>query len=559
MPLLANDPHLGIQMPSIWYQIDLQCAPKTESCPFSVAGFSFASVPGVVIGHTDKVAWGFTNVGPDVMDLYIEKVNPANPDQYEVNGEWVNFETREETILVAGGDPVALTIRATRHGPVLTGAYGPLKEEVDQKDDPEALPFSQRSGLTLPQEYVISLAWTALTPSTPFEAIWGFNLAQNWEEFREAASRFHVPAQNLIYADVEGNIAYQMPGDIPIRSSGDGRLPVPGWTDEFEWTGFIPFEELPYVINPPSGYIVTANNQVHPRDYPYLVTADWSYGFRANRIVGMLENATGKMDLADIQSMQADSKSLNAERMLPVLLSLEMDADLAAIRDRFLASWDYREEADSQSAALFEWFWWNLLMLTFRDDLPEDQLPGGGSRWYAVMGSLIEQPDSSWWDDKDSEQVVETRDDVFIQAFEETVAQLEAEYGKHTDKWPLWGDIHAAAFRNATLGESGIGPIEAFFNRGPFPTSGGAEIVNATGWTVGESFAVDWLPSMRMIVDLGDLNNSLTVHTTGQSGHAFHPHYDDLAPLWAAGEYYPMWWEKDSVVDSAASRLRLVP
>jgi penicillin amidase len=210
-PLLANDPHLGIQMPSIWFQINLHCVQKTEECPFEVGGFSFAGVPGVVIGHNDRIAWGVTNAGPDVMDLYIEKVNPDNPNQYEVNGEWVDFDIREEIINVAGDEPYTLTVRSTRHGPVLTDTYGPLKDQVDLETNPEAQPFRDKAGVTLPENYVISLAWTALVPSSPFEAIWGFNTAQNWEEFREAARHFHVPAQNLIYADVDGNIAHCQP------------------------------------------------------------------------------------------------------------------------------------------------------------------------------------------------------------------------------------------------------------------------------------------------------------------------------------------------------------
>ncbi len=283
-PILANDPHLGIQMPSIWYQIALHCRPKSAECPFEVAGFSFAGVPGVVIGHNERIAWGFTNVGPDVIDLYIEKVNPENPNQYEVNGKWVDFETRQEIIQVSGGEPVTITVRLTRHGPVISDTYGPLKDTLDEKDK-DAQPFREKVGIELPDHYVIAMRWTALEPATVFEAIWGFNKARNWLEFRHAAQAFAVPAQNLIYADVDGNIAYQMPGRIPIRANGDGRLPVSGWTDDYEWLGYIPFEELPYTLNPPQGYIVTANNRVPPVDYPYLITADWDYGFRAKRIV----------------------------------------------------------------------------------------------------------------------------------------------------------------------------------------------------------------------------------------------------------------------------------
>jgi len=557
MPLLANDMHLGIQMPSIWYQNALHCLPKTEACPFEVTGFSFPSVPGIVAGHNDKIAWGYTNVGPDVQDLFIEKVNPENPNQYEVDGKWVDFEIRQVTIQT-GGDPVELTVRISRHGPVISGTYGALKDEVDPKD-PEALPFKDKTGVELPEQYAIALAWTALTPSTPFDAIWGFNKAQSWEEFRAAAQKFHVPAQNLLYADTAGNIGYQMPGDIPIRAKGDGTLPVPGWTSEYEWTGFISFDELPYALNPQSGYIVTANNRVPPWEYPHLITQDWNYGYRADRIVDMIENAPGKIDIAYFQQMHEDALNSNSESLLPILLAVELDPEPASIREQLLASWDLRNSINSQAAALFEHFWVQLLAVTFHDDLPETHYPVGGSRCYEVMRRLVEQPDSLWWDDKDSEDKVETRDEIFARAFEQTVAQMQETYSKDPTKWPSWGEVHGATFRNQTLGESGIGFIEALFNRGPFPTSGGEELVNATGYTVKEPFGVDWLPSEREIVDLGDLDNSLAIHTTGQSGHAFHPHYDDMAALWASVKYAPMWWEQTSVMNDAEGHLRLTP
>ncbi len=560
MPLLANDPHLGIQMPSIWYQVDLQCMPKSDACTINVAGFSFAGVPGVIIGHNDRIAWGFTNVGPDVMDLFIERVKPENPNQYEVNGTWVDFETRTETIRVVGGEPVEITVRLTRHGPVISDTYGPVKDAGDPKDK-EFVPFRERAGVELPEQYVIALAWTALTPSSPFEAIWGFNKAENWDDFREAARNFHVPAQNLLYADTDGNIGYQMPGDIPIRAGGDGRFPVPGWTDEYEWTGFIPFEELPYTFNPAEGYIVTANNQVHPREYPYIVTADWDYGYRAQRIVDMIENAPGKIDIAYIQSMQMDSTDLGAQALLPVWNEIDFKADTPnqAYALDLMQKWDFQCTADSQAAAVYQWFWWNLVQNTLNDDLPERYAASGGDRNFEVMRRLIESPTDFFWDDKDSAEVVETRDDIYIASLVETVEQLEKEYGKDPAKWPRWGELHTATFRNGTLGESGVGPIESLFNRGPFETGGGQSIVNATGWDVGVGFAVDWLPSMRMIVDLGDLRNSVTVHTTGQSGHAYHPHYIDMAPLWSTGQYYPMLWNQQAVVSNAEGRLRLMP
>jgi penicillin amidase len=581
-PILANDMHLGIQMPSIWYENDLHCQPVTDACPFEVTGFSFVGVAGVVAGHNNRVAWGFTNLGPDVQDLFIEKVNPDNPNQYEVDGKWVDFETRSETINVAGGDPVTITVRITRHGPVVSDTYGSLKDNVsDEKPKASTYqdiskggksanssrntelptqPFKDQVGIELPENYVVAMAWTALTPDTPFEALWNFNKAQNWEQFREATRHWSVPAQNIIYADVDGNIGYQTPGNIPIRKKGDGSLPVPGWNSEYDWAGYIPFDELPYTYNPQSGFVATANNQANPRDYPYLLTSEWDYGQRAARIVDMIQNAPGKIDAAYIQTMHGDSKSLNAEALVPVLLQVKLDPELASVRDQYLANWDYQETIDSASATLFESFWWALLTDTFSDDLPEEYWPAGGSRWYVVMRNLIQQPDSPWWDNKNTADKVETRDDIFAQAFAEaTQCQMCIDqFGKDISKWK-WGEIHSSTFRNGTLGESGISLIEDLFNRGPFPTSGGKSIVNAAGWTVGESFEVNWLPSEREIVDLSNLNNSLAIYTTGQSGHAYHPHYIDMALPWTQLQYAPMWWEQQSVISDAEGHLQLVP
>ncbi len=545
MPLLANDPHLSIQMPSIWFQIGLHCRPQTTECPLEMAGFSFAGVPGVIIGHNDRIAWGLTNVGPDVMDLYVEKINPDNPNQYEYNGQWLDMDVRTETITVGGGKPVEVTIRSTRHGPIITDTYGLEK-------------FRDQAGVEVPEQYAIALRWTALEPSTIFQAIWGFNQAQTWDDFRNAARQFNVPAQNLLYADVDGNIGYQMPGNIPIRKNGDGRLPVPGWTDKFEWTGYIPFDELPYALNPSTGYIVTANNQVPPRDYPYLVTADWDYGFRAQRIADMIGNAPGPIDLAYMQQMQNDAYNLNSEALIPVLMQVELGNPELVETRQLLVDWNYQETVDSAPAALFEAFWRRLMANTFNDDLPEDYAPANGNRWYEVFRNLVDQPDSPWWDDKTTTERVETRDDIFAKSFTEGVTDLEDLLGKEPAKW-RWGDLHAATFRNQTLGKSGIAPIENLFNRGPFPTGGGESVVNATGWTTSGGFAVDWLPSMRMIVDLGDLRNSVTVHTTGESGHAYHPHYVDMASLWASGEYYSMLWNEQAVISNAETHLVLVP
>jgi penicillin amidase len=561
-PLFANDPHLGAQMPSIWYQIDLHCVPKTDACPYSVAGFSFAGVPGVIIGHNDDIAWGMTNLTADTMDLFIERVNPDNPNQYEDRGKWVDFEKHTETIQVAGGRPVDLEVLSTRHGPVISNVYGPLKNENDQNEK-DFIPFRDRSGVALPDNYVIALAWPALTQESPFDAVWAINRATDWSEFREAASHFEIAPQNLLYADVQGNIGYQMPGDIPIRASGDGRYPVPGWTGQYDWTGFIPFDEHPYAFNPNEGYIVTANNQVVPPNYPYLISTDWNYGFRARRIVDMIQSAPGKVHEAYFRTMQNDTMDPVASVIAPLALNAveasgQVQDSISSEALQALSAWNYRAEADSVGAAIYEAFWNHLLQSTFDDDLPKDYWPKGGDRWMEVMRRIAGDPTSSWWDDQTTPGVVETRDDIMTRSFKDAMQELRGVLGNNLAGWS-WGRLHTITFENQTLGTSGVGLIEQLFNRGPFPVGGGASIVDATSWTAGESYTVDWLPSMRMIVDMGKLDAAITVHTTGQSGHAYAPHYIDLAPLWSTGKYYPMLWEQGAVLDDSLQHLVLKP
>ena len=387
-PFLANDMHLGEQMPSIWYENGLHCSPKGPDCPFEVTGYSFASVPGVVVGHNDRIAWGFTNVGPDVLDLYIEKINPNNPNQYEVNGEWVDMTLVKETLQVAGSDPVELTVRYTRHGPIIW-------------DNPQDQAIAQEKwGVELPANFAISMRWTALEPVNITKAIFGLDAAQNWEEFRQGASNFAVPSQNMVFADVDGNIGYQTPGNIPIRLPGHtGEYPVPGWTDDYEWQGYIPFDQLPTTYNPSAGFIATANNAVVNSSYPYNLTPDWDYGFRAARIVQMIENAPGPIDPAYIQKIHGDDYNASAAYMVPLLMQLDLqDEHLTTVRE-LLTGWDFQDQMDLAAPALYNAFWRATLARTFHDQLPEDYWPDGGDAWFEIMRRIVQDPNSGWWDD----------------------------------------------------------------------------------------------------------------------------------------------------------------
>jgi penicillin amidase len=559
-PMLANDMHLDQQIPAIWYQADLHCLPMSEKCPIDVSGFSFPGVPGIVAGHNGRIAWGFTNVGPDVVDLYIEKINPDNPNQYEVNREWVDMTLVEESVKVAGqAEPVKLIVRYTRNGPIVSDTYGPLKQQRED-DEPN---FTQKAGIELPAIYAISMRWTALEPNHVIDAIFGINTAGNWDEFRAAASNFAVPAQNMVYADVDGNIGYQTPGWIPIRKPGHGgTLPVPGWTDDYQWMGYIPFDELPRTLNPDAGFIVTANNAIIGTDYPYNITPDFDRGYRARRITDMIANASAPITVDYIKKIHGDNMDLSAEFLLPVLMEADLgDARLDEVRSLFV-EWDHQMSMDSAPAALYASFFHHLLARGFRDDLPEDYWLSGGSRTTLIVKVLIEQPNSFWWDDKTTSDIVERFDDILLLAFEDAVSDLEGRFGRDTSQWN-WGDLHTLTLTHSTLGGLPVPPLTALFNRGPFRTSGGNIMVNATGLDSSlqppDAYTVGSYPSERVIYDLSSFGNSVAIHTTGQSGHAYHPHYDDMVPLWANIEYYPMLWSEQSITNNAEGHLILTP
>ena len=546
-PMLVNDPHLGPAMPSIWYQVGLHCRTVGSGCPFEVAGSSFSGVPGVVIGHNARIAWGFTNLAPDVTDLYLEQIDD---DSYLVGDEMVAMDVREEQIAVAGGDPVTVTIRSTRHGPLLSDQSGELRD-VGQEAPVESGAPSRGDG------YGVALKWTALEPGRTADAIFLLNAAEDWDGFREAASLFEVPAQNLVYADVDGNIGYQAPGRIPIRRSGDGRWPVPGWTEAYEWVGDIPFAALPSVIDPDEGLVVTANQPVTSEAYPFLLTHDFDYGQRAQRIRELVEDA-GPLDADAMVEIQMDSHSVNAEVLVPVLLNIDGLGDYYSDGLDLLREWDYMQPPDSAAAAYFNAVWRNLLALTFHDDLPEDRRPGGGGRWFEVVRNLLDSPDDPYWDDVTTEDVVETRDTILEQAVRDGRDEMTRRQGKDPSGW-AWGRLHALTLTDATFGTSGIGPIEALVNRGPVEVGGGESIVQATGWTAPDGFETDWVPSMRMVVDLADLDESRWIDLTGVSGHAYHEHYGDQTDLWRTGQTLPMRWDEETIRDEAVDTLTLTP
>lgn len=554
MPLLANDPHLGADLPSVWHQIGLRCAPVSDTCPFDVAGFGFSGVPGVVIGHNSQIAWGFTNLTTDVTDLYLEKVEG---DQYWRDGAQVPLDERTETIKVAGGDPVELTIRSTVHGPIISGLTPDFTAIADD-------PYTGTGGVAASPadppagDYAVSLQWTALQPGTTASALFAMNAAQDFTAFRAAAALFDVPAQNLVYADVTGNIGYQTPGRLPIRGAGDGSLPQPGWDSAYDWTGYIPFEELPVSFNPDEGYIVTANNAIVSAAYPYFLTNDWDYGWRAARITELIERtaANGRLTAEDVRDIQADDQFWMGMRLAAVYDGRSTGDDEADAAIELLGTWDAQSTADSAAAAYANVLWDELVQNLFVRGRETPAPLSGQGRLFLVVDRLLDDPSSPWW--TNPELGVSSQDEMLERTAEDAYKRLAALQGDRPERWN-WGQLHALTLTSGTFGSSGIAPIEWLFNRGPYPVGGGSSVVNATGWTLGEGFETVTVPSMRMIVDLSDLDASGWNHLTGASGHAFHKNYVDQVETWRSMQTTPWAFSQEAVDAATTDTLTLVP
>ncbi|WP_330354710.1 penicillin acylase family protein [Streptomyces chartreusis] len=596
-PLLANDPHLSASLPSVWYQMGLHCRAVSSKCQYDVSGYTFAGMPGVVIGHNQNISWGMTNSGVDVTDLYLEKLSG---DGYLYDGKTVPFITRQETIKVAGGSPKKIVVRETKDGMPLLSDRSDELVKVGRKATVDTAAPDRGDG------YGIALRWTALDPGTTMDAVFAMDRAKNWTDFRAAVALFDVPSQNLIYADTENHIGYTLPGKIPTRPQGyDGSVPAPGWDAKSRWTGYIDDDELPYEYDPARGYIVTANQAVVDKaKYPYTLTTDWGYGARSQRINDLIQSKIddgGKISTDDMRQMQLDNSSEIAKLLVPKLLKIDISdkdvRDAAAIREaqELLEGWDYTQDADSAAAAYFNSVWRNILKLAFGNKLPKelrvegqclwvdpvnttgpadetdkvrecgerepDQAqPDGGDRWFEVVRSLMSDEDSDWWKTPSSgtRPSADNRDELFRRAMIDARWELTAKLGKDIDTWN-WGRLHRLFLKNQTLGTEGPGFLQYALNRGPWKLSGGEATVNASGWNAAGGYGVVWVPSMRMVVNLGDLDKSKWINLTGASGHAYNAHYTDQTDKWADGELLDWSFSEKAVDDGTSDTLVLKP
>jgi len=537
-PLLANDMHLPMNLPCVWYENHLVAG------DLNVTGVTFPGIPGVVAGHNGHVAWGFTNGFPDVQDLFIERLRRTDSGevQYEFKGEWLDAEVRAEEIGVKGAEPVVEEVVITRHGPIINCLASDLAGEEP-----------------------LALRWTSLEPDTMVQALLRMMRARDCLEFREALRVWAAPVQNVVYADTEGNIAYSFPGRVPIRSRGNGSVPVPGWTGEYEWLGYVPFEELPHLYNPPQGYVATANNRVVTDDYPHFLGREYTLCDRALRIDELI-GARDKIDVEYMQRMQFDQVSRSAQIVASYLSQLDVeDEELGAVVD-LMKHWDGELGAGGVPAAVYEVFTRRMIRLMLHDKLGDltaryagqgptpllaERSMFGERAWEWLQATLAE-PDSHWYE----LGAGETRDEVMRLALRETVDFLKRELGPEMDGW-TWGKLHTLTFAH-TLGE--VKPLDKLFNRGPYPAGGDSTTLWATGSNRHNLDSGGIIgPPFRFIADLGDLRNSWGLLAPGQSGQPGSRHYDDQIKAWFKGEYHPMLYAREDVERETVDRLRLVP
>ncbi|MDB5076189.1 MAG: penicillin acylase family protein [Chloroflexi bacterium] len=535
-PLLANDPHLSVQIPSIWYEIELT-GPGLD-----VVGASLPGTPGVVIGHNERIAWGVTAALLDVQDLVLEQLNPENKQQYLFEGTWRDGTLIREEIVVRGRRaPIIEEVLITHHGPVISPAI---------EGETRAL----------------ALRWTALTPGELGTAVLGINRASNWDEFTEALKHWDVPSQNFVYADVDGNIGYYTPGAVPIRSKGNGALPVPGWTGEYEWTGFVPFEELPHAYNPASHQVVTANNRLVGSDYPYELGNEWLPGYRAQRIADMLGDRSD-LTVEDFRRIQQDVYSIPGREAGALLSQLQGATEQERAALAKAREWDGYLTADSVGGCICLVFQHHLLRAVFGPilgDVTEKYLGTGSSvlaprngfftRAVPFVYDLAKKRDDAWFDRMGVPDI--TWDSALRTALSNTIVFLSERLDRDVSNW-RWGRLNRLGF-NHVLGIRP--PLDRLFNRGPVEMGGDDNTIAAAFLPLYSPFDKNgWTASYRQIVDLGKLENSLSMHTTGQSGHVGSVHYDDMIPAWREGRYHPMSLQVGDVRRELGGHLVLEP
>jgi len=517
-PLLANDPHRQIALPSLRYLVHLN-APG-----WNVIGAGEPSLPGVAAGHNERVGFGFTIVGIDQQDLYVEAVNPANPNEYRWQGKWQPMRVEREQFKVKGeAAPREIELKFTNHGPVI----------YEDKERHRAY----------------SLKWVGSEPGTAgYLASLSLNRAKNWPEFLKALERWKVPSENLVYADVDGNIGWVAAGMTPIRKGWSGLIPVPG-DGKYEWQGFLPLKDMPQAYNPAKHFIATANHNILPLGYDKELGYEWSNPIRFLRISEVLSSGKGKFTVEGFERLQHDETSLPARELTAVLRQVKGATPELKPFVELLTNWDCALSKDSAAAALYEFWLLKLPAAVFKPQVSAKAWPMVGAR--IPLGKTIEalkSPTARWF----GEDVRAGRDAAMLKSLEEAVADAKTRLGGDSAKW-RWGTLHVAPFTHAL---STNAERKALFDLTAPERGGDANTVFATG---GPNFRQNHGASFREILDVADWDRSVGTNVPGQSAQPGSKHYSDLLPMWADGKYFPLLYSNAKVEAMAKDRLTLEP
>jgi penicillin amidase len=556
-PILANDPHLGFGMPSVWIINGLHCRSVGAACPWNVVGVTFPGAPAVVLGHNARIAWGATNVNPDTQDLFLETVDPRNPANYLFRGASVPFQVRHETIKVAGGPDVQLDVRSTGHGVVLS--------DVDDR---------------LQGGPVLAMRWTTTAEvDLALETFFKIDLASSFDDFHAAFQGYGSPSQNFVYADVDGNIGYVLPGLIPTRDGGIGDRPRDGASGTAEWTGYVPFDQLPWQLNPKSGQIVSANNAPVDSSYGFWIGNEYDPGYRAARITDRLgQLKAGSATTDDMRQIEMDTYVGRADKLIPLLVGFVPTPSTEDGRALWtdLTRWDRQCTVESTGCTAFATIELGLMRAIFDDELGPlaREYVGSTMSWEAMIKVLGDRASPWWLTSGATSGNGPTPEAIISGVIDQTAVALRKRYGDPSS-W-TWGNVHQVQFRESTLGSSGIPPLEWYFDSSSRPIAGADGAIDNNYYRVQrayadptdpsyvplsnvETFGVTNGPSYRFTIDMNDLEGARIMITTGQSGNPGDPHYGDLIPLWATGDTVPLPFSAANVQASAVQTLTLTP
>lgn len=529
-PILANDTHMRLSNPSLWWEVHLVCPPAINA-----AGFAIPGLPGLPVGHNPEVAWGVTNVMLDDVDFYIQKIHPTQPGKYRFENRWLEMEVIETTLHIRDGGSEPLRVELTRNGPIL--------RRYKRDGEPRA----------------VSVRWSALEMSPPAAAAHKLLQAGSAKEVVSALHQWDVPGQNFVFADTAGNIGYACGAAIPIRKPGSGMLPVNGWEAENEWRGFVPFQQRPYRMNPREGYIATANNPVVDDKFQRYFGNYWESADRITRIRNRIE-AAARLSMEDMRQIQIDSYNPLAAELVPVVVSAVSDQITetwmqAALE--ILKRWDYRMETGSAGALIFESVYLRMLEIFFRETM-------GPALYSAYLDTVVFPPralrriirsgTSSWLAPGDSNGP-ESLAAAAAAGFQRAVSDLRDRLGDHPESW-RWGRVHTLTFSHALAAKK---PLDRLFNLGPFPVAGNGLTPDKKSYDYNHPFQAVKGASQRMIVDLSAPFNARHVLPTGESGVLNNPHYRDQVDLYLKGADRAMPMQRAAVEADCKARLQLLP